>query len=123
MTNIITSKQVKGKGRGKTLGYPTINLLIPRNINLPDGIYGVWVTINNRKILGAMHFGPIPTFGEETKSLEVFLIDIEAYDLPKIIKTEVTIEIIGKIRGIKNFSSPEKLSKQISQDVGIIKKM
>ena len=77
----IVSRQVKGKGRGKVIGFPTINLDIPSGLSLEDGIYAAWVTIGDRRYKGALHFGPIPTFDETTKSLEVFLLDATEEEL------------------------------------------
>jgi riboflavin kinase/FMN adenylyltransferase len=75
VTTHFTTIQIRGKGRGKLLGYPTINMKIPVDFDLPDGIYAAWVTIGTTRYGGALHWGPIPTFKEEMKSLEVFVVD------------------------------------------------
>ncbi|MBI5619675.1 riboflavin kinase, partial [Candidatus Gottesmanbacteria bacterium] len=77
----ITSRQIKGKGRGKLLGFPTINLEIPEGLTLKEGIWAVWVTIAGKRYGGALHFGPVPTFREREKSLEVFLLDASEAEL------------------------------------------
>jgi len=123
MKTIIVSKQIRGKGRGKTLGFPTINLKIPSNFTLAEGVYGVWVTINKKRLLGALHFGPVPTFHEKKKNLEVFLIDAGKIILPAKLAHQVIVEVIKKIRGIKTFSSADGLISQISQDVDVIRKL
>jgi len=116
------STHITGKGRGKPMGFPTINLKIPDNFKLKDGIYAAKVTIKNKKFIGALHFGPVPTFGEQEKSLEVYLIsahdDLELENLDgKIIK----IEIVKYLRGIIKFQSVTSLVKQIEEDVKQIK--
>ena len=116
MITQIQSRQIKGKGRGKLLCFPTINLEIPKNLILADGIYAVWVKINEEKFLGALHFGPVPTFQEKERSLEIFLIDIKT-KLPNKLSQPITVELLKKIREIKNFSSIDKLKIQIDQDV------
>ena len=115
------SKQIKGKGRGKLLGSPTINLEIPSNFTIQEGIYAVYVWIKYKKYKGALHFGPVPVFNETNKSLEVFLID--AIKVPDTSKEEITFEIVKKIRDIQMFQSPEILSKQIADDVKRIQKL
>jgi riboflavin kinase/FMN adenylyltransferase len=117
-----TTSHIKGKGRGKTIGYPTMNLAIPYGFSLPEGIYAVWVTINNKKFPGALHWGPIPTFHEKEKSLEVFIIDKEGVKFPKTYTCIVTIDIIKKIRAVKQFSSIDELTAQIARDIFAIKK-
>ncbi|PIW73472.1 hypothetical protein CO005_01190 [Candidatus Roizmanbacteria bacterium CG_4_8_14_3_um_filter_34_9] len=116
------STHITGKGRGKPMGFPTINLKIPDDFGLKDGIYAAKVTIENKKFIGALHFGPVPTFAEQEKSLEVYLIsahdDLELENLDgKIIK----IEIVKYLRGIIKFQSVTSLVKQIEEDVKQIK--
>lgn len=110
------SHQVKGKGRGKLLGFPTINLETPENFKLKDGIYAVRVYIDGSSFIGALHYGPIPTFNETEKTLEVFLIDIDPKNLPEQI-SELEIEIIKYLRPVMSFGNPEELAEQIGKDV------
>lgn len=110
-----SSIQVKGKGRGKLLGFPTINLEIPKNFDLKDGIYAVRVFLGDKDFAGAMHFGPIPTFKEDKKTLEVFLIDTKDEDIPESQNFEV--ETIQFLRPVLSFNSEGELSNQISEDV------
>ena len=114
------TKVIKGKGRGKLLGYPTINLAIPSGFNEKEGIYASWVTVNGIKYKGALHFGPVPTFGEKEKSLEVFLIDAKENDLNNI-KT-IEVELVKKIRDVIAFTNIHDLSEQIGKDVQEAKK-
>ncbi len=107
----------KGKGRGKKLGFPTINLTFPDQFPLENGIYAVWVTIDNHKYRGALHFGPVPTFGEKKRSLEVFLIDDRDFSLDISIKNPVEVETVKKIRDVNNFSSPQALTDRMKKDV------
>ncbi len=117
-----SSKQISGKGRGKLLGFPTINLEIPAGLDLKDGIYAAVVRINGREYKGALHFGPIPTFDEEEKSLEVFLIDAPLeFEING--GEKVDIEIKDFIRDVRNFDSKEELVEQIGKDVKIIEKL
>lgn len=116
------STHIRGKGRGKPMGFPTINLKIPENFELKDGIYATKVTIKNKVFIGALHYGPIPTFSEQEKSLEVYLIELpadEQINLEGIIK----VEIIKYLREIKKFALVEDLAKQIEEDVRNIKSL
>lgn len=110
------STQIRGKGRGKSLGFPTINLEIPKDLELLDGIYAVRVFFDGTSFVGALHSGPIPTFNENEKTLEVFLIDVEPKNLPEQI-SELEIEIIKYLRPVLNFENQEELASQIGKDV------
>lgn len=118
-----SSTQVKGKGRGKLLGFPTINLNIPDDFKLIEGIYAVKVFIEGQEFLGALHFGPIPTFKEEGETLEVFLIDVNPENLPETSGLDIEIEIIKYLRAVQNFPDQDSLAKQIGEDVLETKKL
>ena len=116
------SIHIKGKGRGKPMGFPTINLKIPDNFELKDGIYAVKVTIENKKFIGALHYGPVPTFAEQEKSLEVYLIevtneDLIGYGMEDLDGKLIIIETIKYLRPIIKFKLVEELIKQIKEDV------
>ena len=120
------STHIKGKGRGKPMGFPTINLKIPDGFELKDGIYAAKVNIENKKFIGALHYGPVPTFAEQEKSLEVYLIDVTnedliGYGMEDLDGKLIIIEIIKYLRQIIKFKLVEDLVKQIEKDVEEIK--
>ncbi len=119
----IKTHHVKGKGRGKLLGFPTINLEIPKDLDQEEGIYASRVKIAGKKYLGALHFGPVPTFDESDKTLEVFLIDTKDQDLDFTDQDQITVEFFKKIREIRKFNSENELSRQIGMDVAQIKSL
>ncbi|OGH10586.1 MAG: hypothetical protein A2857_06880 [Candidatus Levybacteria bacterium RIFCSPHIGHO2_01_FULL_36_15] len=120
---VIKSKQIKGKGRGKKIGFPTINLEIPENLELSSGIYAARVKIDQKIFLAALHFGPVPTFAEEKKSLEIFLIDADPKNFPQTQNRQIEVNVITRVREVKKFNSIKDLRNQIESDVKIIKNM
>ena len=109
------STQVKGKGRGRLLGFPTINLQIPKDLELLDGIYAVKVFIGDKVFIGALHSGSVPTFKEFKKTLEVFLIDTKEEEIPYA--KSFNIEIIKHLRPVLNFPDQKRLTEQMTKDV------
>lgn len=110
------AKIIKGKGRGKELGFPTLNLEIPADFNLKQGIYSCWVVFDtnpSQRYMGALHYGPIPVFGEMIPSLEVHILGYKEDKTPQ--KLEVTV--VKFLRDVRFFDSVEKLINQIEQDV------
>ena len=109
-------KVVKGKGIGKTLGFPTANLEIDGRKFLPgEGVYAAWTTIKNspRKLASVMNLGPQPTINPLLPSaVEVHLIDkdIDLYGL------ELSVEPVEKLRSQIQFKNIEQLSNQIKND-------
>jgi riboflavin kinase/FMN adenylyltransferase len=117
------STHIKGKGRGKPMGFPTINLKIPDNFELKNGIYAVKVKIEKKAYKGALHYGPVPTFGELQKSLEVYLIDPVNNEIENLDDKLIKIEVIKFLRDVVKFKLVEDLVKQIKEDVVEIKKL
>jgi riboflavin kinase / FMN adenylyltransferase len=117
VTTHFSTKQIKGKGRGKFLGYPTINMEVPVGFELVDGIYAVWVTLEGMRFRGALHWGPIPTFDDGAKSLEVYLLGVDDGALDRTVISVLSVEIVKKLRDIKKFASVNELTKQIGRDV------
>jgi riboflavin kinase/FMN adenylyltransferase len=122
MTTQFTAKQIKGKGRGKFLGYPTINLEVPVGFDLAEGVYAAWVTINGTKFRGALHWGPIPTFDEAAKSLEVYVLGVGDHELSHADLSAVTVEPIARLRSVSKFATIAALTQQIELDIIAVRK-
>jgi riboflavin kinase/FMN adenylyltransferase len=110
---------IKGKKRGRDIGFPTLNLKIPKNFLLKHGIYACWIWINKNKYKGALHYGPIPTFKESQESLEVFVLD---YQEQAVIRT-LDFQIVKYLRSIKKYENIKDLTRQIEKDVIQVKKI
>jgi riboflavin kinase / FMN adenylyltransferase len=118
---IFHTKQIKGQGRGHTIGFPTINLSVSSDLILDEGIYACWVVIHHKPYRGALHYGSIPTFDELNKTMEVHLIGITDEDVPYTEDVDIEIDIVERIREIKKFAEPDDLSHQIARDIAKIK--
>ncbi len=115
---------VRGAGRGRTIGIPTINLAPPdaRKLLPPDGVYAVRVRIlesgarildPGSKILGGMmNQGARPTFGEQARTLEVHLFDFDG----ELYGETVQVEWVRRLRDVQAFPSREALVAQLEHD-------
>ncbi len=105
---------VPGAGRGRSVGYRTINLRLPdrRKLLPPDGVYAVRVEWRDGLAGGMMHLGPRPTFGEPERSLEVHLLDVE----PDLYGAAVKVSWIARLRDVIRFPSAEALKRQLDND-------
>lgn len=106
-----------GKGLGRTLGFPTINLRPPAGlVQLPRGVYEV--RFAGRKALA--NFGIAPTMGDAAWGEPVWEVHLlEADDL----RTDEggRIELIRFLRPERKFASIEDLQRQITRDCDIIR--
>lgn len=106
---------VHGAGRGKVLGYPTINIATPSDRQLPaDGIYAMRVVVGDAILPAAANLGVRPTFEESgARLLEAYLLDV-ARDL---YGREVEARFVKRIRDERKFGSADELAQQIATDV------
>jgi riboflavin kinase / FMN adenylyltransferase len=114
---IFTSRHIKGAGRGKGMGYPTINLAIPADFVLDYGVYAAWVDISGKTYKGALHYGSTPTFDQKADTLEVYLLDVDDEDFPETEGVGIVVDIVTYLRDIQRFPDVDSLVEQIGKDV------
>lgn len=109
-----SGRVVPGDGRGRTIGFPTLNVapLPGRKLLPPAGVYAVRALTPAGSYDGMMNLGPRPTFGDLTTSLEVHLFDaaVELYG------AYVRVEFIARLRDVQKFSGVEALRAQLRID-------
>ena len=118
-----TTTTVKGRGRGKTLGYPTVNMFIPDDVPilLRPGVYAARAVIKGQKYCGALFYGPSPTFGDKYSTLEIYLFDTLDFYVGE--GEQIEIETVKFVREVMNFDFPELLVNQMDKDVVLIRKI
>ena len=112
----LTGKVVKGKGRGKILGFPTSNLkILPLKILPKNGVYSGYIWRTRKKHRGIVNVGYCPTFGEKLKHprVEVFIPGFK----DKLYGSTLKVEFMNRVRDERKFNSTEALSLQIKKDI------
>ncbi|MFH1284429.1 MAG: riboflavin kinase [Candidatus Peregrinibacteria bacterium] len=115
MIEKITGKTVMGKGFGRKLGFPTLN--IPYK-GLLSGVYAGRVFVNGKFEKAAIHVGRKPTFSDEPVMCESYLV---VFDGNVDVGTEIKVELLEKVRNSRKFDNEDDLKKQISDDVEFVK--
>jgi riboflavin kinase/FMN adenylyltransferase len=110
----LTASVVAGVGRGRQLGYPTVNLEPddPRKLLPPNGVYAVWAEWAGGAAGGMMHQGPRPTFGESGRSLEIHLLDRS----DQLYGKEMKVSWVERLRDVVSFPSVDALKAQLAAD-------
>ncbi len=106
---------VRGAGRGRTIGIPTINLAPPdaRKLLPPDGVYAVRTRLQDGRTFGGMmNQGPRPTFGDHARTLEVHLFDFAG----ELYGETVDVEWVRRLREVQAFPSRDALVAQLERD-------
>jgi len=110
-----TGKVAQGKGRGKSIGFPTANVEIGDvNKLIPaPGVYLTACRIGDERHFGMMNIGYRPTFehdGMIIPEVHIFDFDNEIYG------ADIEVEFISRIRDEKKFNSADELIAQINSD-------
>jgi riboflavin kinase/FMN adenylyltransferase len=102
---------VQGDGRGRTLGFPTANLIPEEALACPGhGVYACRADDH----LAAVSIGVRPTFETGRGELvEAYLLDFDG----DLYGRELCLEFLHRLRGERRFASAEALVEQMRRDV------
>jgi riboflavin kinase/FMN adenylyltransferase len=105
---------VRGQGRGRDLGFATLNVAppSPRKLLPPEGVYAVRVQTPQGTFAGMMNLGPRPTFGESETTLEAHLFGASGDFYGAVVR----IDFIAFLRDTRKFASAEDLVRQLERD-------
>ena len=104
---------IKGDQRGRTLGFPTLNLLLPNEMATPpDGVYANRVCIDVIWYDGVVNVGDNPTFKNQYHRCEVHVFDFDQ----DIYGKEVIVQFISYLRGEVKFNNLQDLIDQMKVD-------
>ncbi len=105
---------IHGDSRGKTLGFPTANLAITKDRLVPgNGIYACWLTVDDKRYMAATNIGTRPTFGNNERIIETFILDFDQ----DIYGNSIKIEFIQRLRDEVLFQTTQALIDQMNIDV------
>ena len=103
-----------GAGRGAGLGFPTANLAMNHQQALPpDGVYATWAYVGDEAHQSMTNIGTSPTFGENERTVEAFLLDYQG----SLYGRELKLDIVARLRDEKRFDTVDELKRQIAEDV------
>lgn len=105
---------IHGDARGRTLGYPTANVLSDPDVFMPKiGVYAVKLQVGHSWYDGMASIGYNPTFGyRKNISVEVHLFDFKK----EIYGENVRIKWVKYLRDEVRYESKEALIEQLKQD-------
>ncbi len=111
----ITGKVVRGKQLGRTIGYPTANILIGNEDKLIPkiGVYAVNVLIGKQSYKGMLNIGINPTTDtDNTIKTEVNIFDFDQ----DIYEESIKVEFVKRIRNEKKFANLDELKQGLAND-------
>ncbi len=135
---VFLGKTIAGDGRGKTLGFPTLNINLCKNeensmLQKNSGVFIVELQFQEKfssSCVGLLHLGSRPTFQEKEFRIEIFVLekvsqqycnhgieDLHTFLHQVDLGASLQFTLQKKIREVICFSSAEDLVEQIKKDV------
>lgn len=112
----ITGKVRHGKGLGRTIGAPTLNVIPPEGQLIPaHGVYLTRVTVSGTQYAAITNVGVRPTVDENGGvTVESHLIDMDA----QLYGSNCRVEFLSMLRPEMKFADLSALQAQIARDIG-----
>jgi riboflavin kinase/FMN adenylyltransferase len=104
----------QGDHRGRTIGFPTINLGTPdpRKLLPPAGVYAAIVQTPGGAYGAMMNLGARPTVADARQTVEAHLFDFDG----DLYGAAVRIDLVAGLRPIRRFSGLTELTEQLTRD-------
>lgn len=104
----------RGDQRGRSLGFPTLNLgeASPRKLLPPAGVYAVRVQTPQGTFGGMMNLGPRPTIADARSTLEIHCFDFSG----DLYGARVRVDLLARLRDTRPFEDLEALRVQLVND-------
>ncbi|WP_367183544.1 riboflavin kinase [uncultured Alistipes sp.] len=112
MGQVIEGEVEHGRRLGRRLGFPTANLPVPEDLEIPDGVYRSRVEIEGRSYAAMSNLGRNPSVGGVARRLETHLFGFRG----ELYGRRLRVELLERIRGERTFASTEELRAQILRD-------
>jgi riboflavin kinase/FMN adenylyltransferase len=117
----LVGRVAHGDKRGRTIGFPTLNIPLHRRVSPLRGVYAVRVGgLAGQSLPGVANVGHRPTVGGDVlPRLEVHLFDFDR----AVYGAQVVVEFVAPIRDERRFDSFEQLREQIGRDAAAARRL
>ena len=111
---MLNGKVIKGNSLGKTINFPTANIVVENKWKIlpADGVYAVKIVLEEKEYKGMMNIGQKPTVDGNGLSLEVNIFDFNQ----DIYGKGIEIRFVKRIRDERKFENLQGLKKQLLID-------
>jgi riboflavin kinase/FMN adenylyltransferase len=109
-----------GERRGRTIGFPTLNLPLPDHVLVPaEGVYaGRYIRENGERYRAAINVGRRPTFHEQAPALiEAHLLDFRG----DLYGERGRLQFLKRLRPEEKFDGIDALKAQLAADVAAVR--
>jgi riboflavin kinase/FMN adenylyltransferase len=110
----LTGTVARGQQLGRTLGYPTANIVVKEDYKLipQNGVYVAKSEIAGKTVYGMMNIGTRPTVDGTSQTIEIYFFDLnqDLYD------QTLTVSFLHRMRAEQKFESLDALKNQLALD-------
>ena len=104
----------KGDGRGRVIGFPTINQFFPEDFIVPKyGVYMSITKIDGESYLSVTNVGTRPTVSEAPMRSETCILDYSG----DLYGKKIQVQLVRYLREEKKFPDVEALTRAIGKDI------
>jgi riboflavin kinase/FMN adenylyltransferase len=108
---------IRGRQRGRVVGFRTANIDPHHEAIPPSGVYAVYSRLEGKIYKSVLNIGTRPTFGEKEPSIEVHLFGLNK----NLYGKDIEICFKKKLRQERRFRNKEHLRAQIMKDAALAK--
>ena len=117
---LLRGEVVVGDKRGRTIGFPTANVVPDPALVVPArGVYSGFTRVGKELYAAATNVGVAPTFEGRESRVEAYLLDFDGDLYGRVID----VSFVRRIRGEKRFSGVKELVEQIARDVEEVRRI
>jgi riboflavin kinase / FMN adenylyltransferase len=110
----LSGEVIKGKQRGRTIGFPTANIAVWDEQLIPmNGVYAGWAYLGDERFIAMTNVGVSPTFEYKGVTVESYLLDFDR----DIYGETLTITFEKFLRPEQKYDGLDALIAQITKDV------
>ena len=112
----VTAEVIMGNKIGRTLGFPTANLELPREyMIIKGGVYACLVDYDGKTYKAMANIGHRPTIGDRGEDHHIIEVNLFDFD-GDLYGKHIRVHFIDRIRDEEKFKGLEALKKQLEQD-------
>jgi riboflavin kinase/FMN adenylyltransferase len=116
----VLSTQTRGRGVGRRLLVPTVNLAAYHGLLPAFGVYVTRLKVPGRTFQSVTNVGDRPTFEGVGFGVETHILDLAPIEMNE--ESPIELEFLLRLRAERKFDSPEALKAQIVKDVARAKR-
>ena len=112
----ISATVIHGLHNGSKFGFPTANLQLDMLLEIENGVYAAWVTVDEKRYKGMLYVGTRPSLGLTDKTYEVHLLHFSG----NLYGKKLSFEVVQFIRPEQKFESVDALVEQLKKDKDLV---